>query len=126
MADAVSTKQTGDHGEQIACQFLESKGYTIRERNWRYSTLELDIICSKEELLVFVEVKYRKDDKFGDPIEFVSEDKMTNISIAAAHYLEDKKYSGPIRFDVLGIRPGSENHYKIRHLKDVHFSGWDP
>ncbi|MBY5960217.1 YraN family protein [Membranicola marinus] len=120
------TRQTGDYGERIACRFLESKGYLIQERNWRHSTLEIDIICRKGDLLIFVEVKYRKDNKYGDPVEFVSSEKMTNISIAAAHYLETIEYSGGIRFDVLGIRPGSSGHFKIRHLKDVHFAGWDP
>ena len=126
MAKTPTTKSIGDQGEEIAHQYLESKGYTILERNWRTSTLEVDIICTDEEFLIFVEVKYRKNSKFGEPVEFISGDKMRNLSIAAGRYLEKKDYMGSIRFDVVGIRPDHNGHYKIRHLKDVHFSGWDP
>lgn len=116
-----STKMTGDKGERIACEFLQSRGFTILERNWRASTLEIDIICTKDGFLTFVEVKYRKDAKFGDPVEFITEQKLRNMSIAASQYIEEKEYSGPIRFDVVGIRPDRERHYKIRHLEDVLF-----
>lgn len=120
------TKQTGDMGERIASQYLTSKGYTILERNWRSRHLELDIICQIDEFLVFVEVKYRKNTKFGDPVEFITEQKMRHLSDAAADYMEQSAYSGLIRFDIIGIRPGQADHYKIQHLEDIHFPGWDP
>lgn len=126
MVSIITTRESGNKGEDIACEFLRSKGYTILERNWRTSHLELDIICQNDDFLTFVEVKYRKDVKFGEPVEFITEQKMRNLSIAAGRYIEEKEYNGPIRFDVIGIRPDKENHYKIRHLKDIHFSGWDP
>ena len=126
MVNKASTKSTGDQGEEIARQFLESKGYIILEQNWRTSTLEVDIVCTDRESLIFVEVKYRKDLRFGEPVEFISEQKMENLSTIASRYIEEKNYSGPIRFDVIGIRPGYQHNYKIRHLEDVHFSGWDP
>lgn len=126
MTDTTTTKSTGNRGERIARQFLESKGYVILECNWRSSTLEIDIICSKDEFLIFVEVKYRKDNKYVEPVESISEDKMRNLSIAAGRYVEENNYTGSIRFDAIGIRPDKEGHYKIRHLKDVHFPGWDP
>ena len=126
MANPISTKSIGDLGEKIACQYLESKGYIILEKNWRTSTLEIDIVCESEGVLVFVEVKYRKNNQYGEPVEFISEQKMDNLSIAAGRYIEEKMYEGTIRFDVVGIRPAGEGHYKIRHLQDVHFSGWEP
>lgn len=126
MSDAHSTVWTGNLGERIACQYLVTKGFTILERNWRSHQLELDIICRKPEFLVFVEVKYRKNARFGDPVEFITQRKMQNLSDAAALYLEQSNYKGLIRFDIIGIRPGTGDHYKIRHLEDIHFSGWDP
>lgn len=126
MTDPFSTKLSGDRGEEIACQYLESKGYFILHRNWRASTLEIDIICKNERKLIFVEVKYRKNNHFGEPVEFISEQKMENLSIAAGSYIEEKLYEGMIQFDVVGIRPVGDGHYKIRHLEDVHYPGWDP
>ncbi len=126
MISVPTTRESGDKGENIACKFLVSKGFTILERNWRTSTLEIDIICTNSEFLTFVEVKYRKNSRYGDPVEFITDQKMENLSIAAAQYIEEKGYTGPVRFDVIGIRPDRGNHYKIRHLEDIHFSGWDP
>jgi len=124
---AISTRSTGNLGERIACQFLQSKGYTILEQNWRFKHLELDIICQTGDFLVFVEVKYRKNVMFGEPIEFITGQKMQNLSQAAAVYVEEKGHQGWIRFDIIGIRPDAKaRHYKIRHLKDIHYSGWDP
>lgn len=122
----LSTKEKGDRAEDIAVQFLQSKDYTILEQNWRSSTLEVDIICSKGNFIIFVEVKYRKDDKYGDPVEFISDQKMQHLSILAGRYMEEVGYNGQIRFDVIGMRPDGNGKYKIRHLKDVQFSGWDP
>jgi len=119
-----TTRAKGEKGEKIAARFLQSRGYEILETNWRWSTLEIDLICKNQEDLIFIEVKYRNDNRFGDPVDFVDDQKMENLSIAAAHYLEEKKHTGSIRFDVIGIRPGKGNIYKIRHLKDVFFAGW--
>jgi len=119
-----TTRSTGDKGERIAARFLASKGFQIVDTNWRWSTLEIDLICQIRGVLVFVEVKYRKDNRFGDPVDFVDDQKMENLSIAAARYLEEKKHEGPIRFDIIGIRPDRGNIYKIRHLEDVFFGGW--
>ena len=126
MSDVHSTKWAGNQGERIACQYLVSKGFTILERNWRSRHLELDIICRNADFLVFVEVKYRKNVRFGDPVEFITAQKMQNLSDAAAMYIEQADYKGFIRFDIIGIRPDRGDHFKIRHLEDIHFSGWDP
>lgn len=119
-----TTRAKGEKGERIATRFLQSRGYEILETNWRWSTLEIDLICRREDFLIFVEVKYRKDNRFGDPVDFVDDRKMENLSIAAAHYLEEHEYKGNIRFDVIGIRPDRGNIYKISHLEDVFYGGW--
>jgi hypothetical protein len=49
-------QKTGKEGEDLAVRHLEAAGYEILERNWRFSRAEVDIICRKDEILVFVEV----------------------------------------------------------------------
>src|SRR5690625_2630061 len=119
-----TTRSTGDKGERIAARFLASKGFQIVDTNWRWSTLEIDLICQIRGVLVFVEVKYRKDNRFGDPVDFVDDQKMKHLPVAAARHLEEKQHEGPIRFDLMGSRPDRGNIYKIRHLEDVFFGGW--
>lgn len=54
--------ETGKQGESLAADFLESKGYQILERNWRFRKAEVDLIARKNNELVIVEVKTRNDD----------------------------------------------------------------
>ena len=55
---------------------LLDKGYSIRERNWRYQKAEVDIIALKENTLVAVEVKTRTSNYFGNPEDFVTKKKI--------------------------------------------------
>ena len=54
-----TTKEIGDFGEARAAHYLRLRGYTVKERNWRYGKGELDIIASTPRSIVFVEVKTR-------------------------------------------------------------------
>ena len=55
--------ETGADGEQLACRYLEGKGYRILERNWRSGQNELDIIATNKQFLVIVEVKTRRSSR---------------------------------------------------------------
>ncbi|MFQ5569499.1 MAG: YraN family protein [Rhodothermales bacterium] len=112
----MSTKRTGDRGEQIAAAYLERKGYTILERNYRFERAEVDLICFKPDStsqergeLVFTEVKTRTGLRFGRPEEAVTDEKKRHLTRAASAYLYEHKRDGsPCRFDVISIvlRPG--------------------
>lgn len=94
----------GKQGENIAAAFLKSKGYTILERNYRCPSGEIDIICSFNGELVFVEVKTRRGTAFGVPQEAVTRRKQDHIRKSALNYMADAKHSyGNIRFDVIAI-----------------------
>ena len=58
---------TGKQGEQLACQWLEAKGFSILHRNWRHGRDEIDIVARDGEFLVVVEVKTRSTGRWGDP-----------------------------------------------------------
>ena len=59
----------GRQGEELAARYLQQKGYQIIDRNWRSGRQELDIVAQKEDILVVVEVKSRRNNSFGDPQE---------------------------------------------------------
>ena len=63
--NAGTVKKTGQLGEDIAVSFLETQGYTILARNYRQRFGEIDIVAEDGDTLVFVEVKTRKNDRFG-------------------------------------------------------------
>ncbi|CAN5323774.1 YraN family protein [soil metagenome] len=94
---------TGNKGEKLAAEFLEKKGYNIKEKNYRYKRAEIDIIAQKENLLIFFEVKTRGAISFGLPEEFVDAKKRDLIIEAADQYIFDNNWQGDIRFDIISV-----------------------
>ena len=80
--------QTGTTGEELAASFLEKKGYSVLEKNWRFGHEEIDILASKDSTLVVAEVKARKSNFFGEPEEFVTRQKQKHLIKAANAYIE--------------------------------------
>ena len=76
----MNNRQFGDMGEEIAVKFLQDNGYQILARNVHFSRFcELDIVAKQKNTLVFVEVKTRKNNDFGTPLEAVTKSKYENI-----------------------------------------------
>ncbi len=114
----MDNKSTGKLGEDLAARFLEQKGYKVLARNYRTRYGELDIICHKEQSLVFVEVKARRNTSFGYPEEAITPRKIQHLKKAAWHYLEEKQQPyREIRFDVITILLDNNNQEKINHIK---------
>jgi putative endonuclease len=97
--------QTGENAEQQACDFLISQGLKLIERNFRCYYGELDLIMQDGKTRVIVEVRYRKNAKFGSALESVTKAKQTKLIHAAEIYLNSLQSNEllPIRFDVVGI-----------------------
>ncbi len=90
--------------EKIAGEYLKSRGYEIIEYNFYSRHGEIDIIAKHEGYLVFLEVKYREDNKSGHPLEAVSLAKQKTICKCALYYMKKKGIQDvPVRFDVVGI-----------------------
>lgn len=97
--------QTSENAEQQACDFLISQGLTLIERNFRCYYGELDLIMQDGKTRVIVEVRYRKNAKFGSALESVTRAKQTKLINATEIYLSSQQNNEllPIRFDVVGI-----------------------
>ena len=113
----MNNKQFGNYGEDLACKYLLEQGYEILERNKHYSKFcEIDIIAKRKEFTVFVEVKTRHNNDFGNPLEAVNKTKLSNILKGVRFYIAEhniKKY----RIDVIGITLKPD--LKIEHLRNV-------
>ena len=95
---------TGKIGEDLAVQYLEGLGYTIVERNYRLRIGEIDIIARDGEYLVFVEVKTRRNSRFGSPFDAVDFRKQQQISKVARMYLTQQGGEDvAVRFDVVAV-----------------------
>jgi len=94
----------GRQGEEIAVNYLQKQGYEILARNFRCRYGELDIICRKNAVIVFVEVKTRRTDLFGSPEEAITRSKIEHIKKVALFYLAENRTScWETRFDVITI-----------------------
>jgi putative endonuclease len=114
----VKSKDIGKNGEDEALRFLEAKGYEILNRNYRFKRSEIDLVASKDNLLIFIEVKVRSSNSFGYPESFVSDSQIERIMEAAVEYQYQKNWIGNIRFDIISIE-GKGSDLKITHFKDA-------
>lgn len=112
----MNKRRVGAQYEDLAARCLEEKGYRILERNYRCRQGEIDLIALDGRCLVFVEVKYCRDGRSGDPAEAVNFRKQRRIIRTAAYYCYNKNIgeSHPCRFDVVSVL-GSE----VRHIENA-------
>ena len=99
----------GKHGEDLACRELQRRGYEILERRYRRRGGEIDIVARDGPTLVFVEVKAREGDDFGEGSEAVTAWKRRHMAGVALDYLARAgAIDRPCRFDVVSIRVDRE------------------
>ena len=97
--------ELGKWGEELAAKYLEQKGYVIRDRDWRQGKLDLDIVAVADdgETVVFVEVKARKTNAFGQPEQAVDAKKIKRLA----------------RFDIVSIIGDQKEAQTIEHIVDA-------
>ncbi|MBR5686318.1 MAG: YraN family protein [Muribaculaceae bacterium] len=112
--------QQGKEGEQAACDFLISKGYTVRETNWRMGHLEIDIVAHDPQAnrLHFVEVKTRKSDLHFDPMEAITRRKINNLVNAANGYISFFQLQMEVQYDIIFLI-GTAPDYELRFYPDA-------
>ena len=97
--------RTGRQGEDLAAAHLAENGYRILERNYRSVFGEIDIVAEEGDTLVFVEVKSRRSEAYGDPQLAVGPKKQRKISRVAMSYLSEKGWNRrPARFDIVAVK----------------------
>lgn len=104
MSQPLHRKLLGNTGETIASEYLTKEGYRVLQRNFRARYGEIDIICTKNGILVFVEVKTRAGQEFGLPEEAVTPKKLQEVVHTAEIYVSQHPGLSPsMRVDVIGI-----------------------
>jgi len=96
---------TGQNAENRALEFLLDNKLTVIERNYRCRRGEIDLVMEDNGTIVFVEVRYRKQSRFGSALESVTHRKQEKIIHAARHFLAHRANDKPARFDVMALSP---------------------
>ena len=114
----MTNNSVGKNGEEIAKKYLEKQGFKILETNRRFSKYsEIDIIAQDKDTLVFVEVKTRKTDICGSPMEAITKTKYNHIRQGLFIYLQENPKYKKYRIDAISVILKPE--VKIEHLKNI-------
>ncbi|KAA6186636.1 YraN family protein [Thiohalocapsa marina] len=106
--------QTGDAKEALARRFLEQQGLQHVAHNVRCRLGEIDLVMRDAQTLVFVEVRYRRSERFGGAAASVDWRKQRKLSAAARYFLQRRQIDLPCRFDVVAITAGDHIDW-IKH-----------
>ena len=108
----------GGYGERVAAAHLVERGLVLLDRNWRCPHGEIDLIMrDRGDVLVFVEVKTRRSERFGTPAEAVGRAKVLRLRRLAAQWLaQTGVHPAEVRFDVVEVRPQRCGPATVTHL----------
>jgi len=113
-----ATQAVGAYGERLAARHLHDVGMVVLDRNWRCAHGEIDIIARDGEVVVFCEVKTRRGDAFGEPLEAVVATKARRLRRLAARWLSTTgARPAEIRFDVVSVLPQRRGAARVEHLR---------
>lgn len=107
-------------GEDKAALFLLKKGFKIIERNFRKGYGEIDIVATKDNMLVFIEVKTRTSEQYGTPFESITSWKLRSLIKTAQFYkLIHKNFPDSMRIDAISVVFDSDGKESLEHLENI-------
>lgn len=108
-AGSAAPRARGQAVEQAAEYYLQQQGLQSLERNFNSRGGEIDLVMQDGDTLVFVEVRFRKSDRFGTPVESVTASKQRKLLQTAQLYLLARPLwrNRACRFDIVAARPGA-------------------
>jgi len=110
----------GKHAESAALKHLQEQGMVLVAKNFTCRYGEIDLIMKDREILVFVEVRYRKNDRFGSGAESITFPKRKRIITTARHFLAANKLeNSDCRFDVVSANSPDNAGMQLHWIKDA-------
>jgi len=112
------TQDLGRAAEMLAAQYLERRGWTILERNWRAGHKEIDLIAARADVVAFVEVKARRRAGCGHPLDAITRAKRRELQWAARAWIARTALSEEVdyRFDAISVIGDPGGLHQIQHL----------
>ena len=107
----------------LASRYLLDKGYAVLHYNWHAGHKEIDLIAKERDTLVFVEVKSRTSELYGNAEDAVTDEKIRLLISAAESYINRFKVDLKFRFDIITV-VGSHEPYKIEQIVDAFAPTW--
>jgi putative endonuclease len=110
----------GQNGEDAVARWYTAAGYTVLDRNWRVREGELDLVVRDASTIAFCEVKTRRGEAFGLPVEAVTARKRQRLRLLAGRWLDTHDGAAPsLRFDVASVRPDGRGGWDVEMLANA-------
>lgn len=93
----MSTAEIGKKAEAVAADYLKKQGFSVKTQNWRTRRCEIDIVAIKEDVVYFVEVKYRKSSTWGGGLDAITSKKLEQMTFAAQLWVQNNSWQGDYR-----------------------------
>lgn len=109
----------GRRAEDLAVAHVASRGWRVLERNWRFHHKEIDIVAERDGVVAFVEVKARRADGWGHPLEAITATKRRDLTTAARGWIAAHGHRGQsYRFDAVVVVRGKDRT-TVEHFEDA-------
>ena len=116
--------ELGAAGETRAADYLAAAGYRILARNARAAGVEIDLVVSRGDLVVFVEVKTRRTREYGGAAAAVDARKQARLARGAAAWLrEHRPRARRARFDVIACEWEAGSGWRLAHFESAFDAG---
>jgi putative endonuclease len=111
----------GKFGEKIASEYLQKKGFKIISTNFKKKHGDIDIVAYDHETLVFIEVKTRSNDEYGQPEDTINTYKIKRLIQSANYYcLTNNIRNKSLRIDIISIKvPENIKKITIKHFQNI-------
>lgn len=99
-------KEKGTHIEQQVQSYLEKHQLKLIKKNYAKSVGEIDLIMLDDDVVTFIEVRYRASDSHGQAIETVNRQKQKKLIKTSLLFLQENIFyqTSPCRFDIVGVK----------------------
>ena len=110
----------GAYGERIAERHLRAAGMVVLARNWRCPRGEIDLVLRDGGVLVICEVKTRRDERHGHPLEAIDDPKACRLHLLAALWQEEHGVAPPeVRLDAVGVLIPRRGPAVVEHVRGI-------
>lgn len=119
-----ATDAVGEYGERLAVRHLVAEGFEVLACNWRCREGEIDVVGRDGATVVVVEVKTRRHERYGDPLEAITAPKLARLRRLAAAFVRDLaertgEHAPAVRIDAVGVVLPARGPAVVRHLRGV-------
>ena len=105
-----SSRERGQDAERACCKYLQQQGLKLLAKNYHSRRGELDLVMKDKDTVVFVEVRYRKNNAYGGALESITTSKQNKLRITAEQYLQQETKLKNGRFDVVAMTEKVQNN----------------